>query len=167
MNNLYFLDVADYNNWVSSKAIDWLTQLSNEQWEQVIISSFGSIRQTTLHIVSAEKIWVDFWKNTPDPLFLSTTFRGTNEELLAIWRQSSAELKQFIDTYPEENYQQPVAFSWRGKAWRMEFWQTVAHFVNHATYHRGQLVTLLRQAGFSGLSSTDLATYYYERQQDV
>ncbi|WP_223233283.1 DinB family protein [Chitinophaga sp. CF418] len=32
--------------------------------------------------------------------------------------------------------------------------------MNHSTYHRGQLVNMLRQVGFTQLSSTDLATYY-------
>ncbi|WP_408612388.1 DinB family protein [Chryseobacterium fluminis] len=37
------------------------------------------------------------------------------------------------------------------------------HFVNHATYHRGQLVTLLRQTGFTDFSNTDLATYFIKK----
>ena len=64
--------------------------------------------------------------------------------------------------YPEENYQQPVTFKKpNGEAGRMEFSQTFPHIINHNTFHRGQLVTLLRQAGFTKLSSTDLFTYYH------
>jgi uncharacterized damage-inducible protein DinB len=48
---------------------------------------------------------------------------------------------------------------------QMEFQQTFSHVVNHSTYHRGQLVTLLRQTGFTQLSSTDLATYYMLHQK--
>ena len=45
---------------------------------------------------------------------------------------------------------QAVSFVYpNGKTGQMLYYQTFAHIVNHSTYHRGQLVTLLRQAGFA------------------
>jgi uncharacterized damage-inducible protein DinB len=68
--------------------------------------------------------------------------------------------KNLIENYPEENYTQIISFKVRNEEWKMEFAQTVLHHNNHATYHRGQLVTMLRQAGFTNFSNTDLATYF-------
>ncbi|MCF6407185.1 DinB family protein [Chitinophaga filiformis] len=161
MNKRYFLALADYNLWANSIAIEWLHQISDEQWEQTTISSFSSIRQTAIHIASAEKIWIDFWNNVPDPVFLSREFKGTKNDLTEIWKTASAGLKDFIEKYPEEDYLKPVMFKWpRGGEGRMEFVQTLSHVINHSTYHRGQLVNMLRQVGFTQLSSTDQATYY-------
>jgi len=157
----YFTELADYNNWANNIAIDWLNQINDDQWNQVIISSFSNIKQTAIHIASAERIWIDFWKNVPDPVYLSAGFQGTKNELTAIWKNASAGIKNFMEAYPEENYQQQVRFKKpNGEEGRMEFSQTFPHLINHSTYHRGQLVTLLRQAGFTNLSSTDLFTYY-------
>ena len=50
---------------------------SAAQWEQELTSSFPTIKQTALHIVSAQKIWLDFWAKTPEPVFLSAKFTGT------------------------------------------------------------------------------------------
>jgi len=161
MQRKYFLELAGYIFGVNNIVIKWLDQIDDEQWKQAITSSFSSIRQTVIHIASAEKIWIDYWKNVPDPAFLSAGFKGTKNDLIEIWKRSSADLKDFIESYPEENYLQQVTFRWPGgQEGRMEFWQTFSHFINHATYHRGQLVTLLRHAGFTKVSSTDLATYY-------
>lgn len=161
MPKKYFLELADYITWVDSIIIDWLHQINEAQWEQVINSSFSSIKQTAIHIVSAEVIWLDYWTKVPEPVFLSVKFQGTKNELITIWKQSAAGLKAFIEAYPEDKYMEPVIFKWpKGGEGKMEFWQTFSHFINHATYHRGQLVTMLRQVGFTGLSSTDLATYY-------
>lgn len=160
MNKNFFLELADYTIWVNNKVIDWLYQINEEQWEQHINSSFSSIKQTTLHIVSAEKIWIDFWKNTPHPVFLFGEFKGTKNDLIDMWKKISSDLKNLIENYPEDKYLQQVHFKFKEQEWQMEFWQTFSHCINHATYHRGQLVTLLRQAGFTNLSSTDLATYY-------
>ena len=166
MNKAYFTTLADYNIWADSIAIEWLNQINDEQWEQVITSSFSSIRQTAIHIASAEKIWIDFWENAPNPVYLSTEFKGTKSDLIKIWKESSVGLKNFIEQYPEENYQEPIrVIKPNGEEGSMEFWQTFPHMINHSTYHRGQLVTLLRQAGFTNFSSTDLFTYYRMIQQ--
>lgn len=166
MNKKYFTELAGYNHWADNIAIEWLSQINDEQWNQVIASSFSSIRQTAIHIASAEKIWIDFWKDAPNPVYLSAEFKGTKEDLIAIWKKVSAGLKDFIEEYPEENYRRQVTFKKpNGEDGQMEFSQTFPHMINHSTYHRGQLVTMLRQAGFTKLSSTDLFTYYRVMQK--
>lgn len=166
MDKKYFMELAAYNNWADNTAMEWLNQITDEQWNQVITSSFSSIKQTAIHIASAEKIWIDFWENVPDPVYLSGEFNGTKNDLIAIWKSASAALKFFVKKYPPENYRRQITFRYpRGGEGTMEFWQTCAHIINHSTYHRGQLVTLLRQAGFAKFSSIDLATYYRMCQQ--
>jgi uncharacterized damage-inducible protein DinB len=166
MNKQYFTALADYNSWANNKAIEWLYQIDDDRWNLVITSSFSSIKQTAIHIASAEKIWIDFWKNVPDPVYLSVAFKGSKHDLIDIWKLASAGVKDFIEKYREDDYLQPVTFSYpNGATGQMEFWQTFAHLINHSTYHRGQLVTLLRQAGFSNFSSIDLATYYRLHQR--
>jgi uncharacterized damage-inducible protein DinB len=149
--------------WVNEIIWRWIAQLDEEQWTRTIPSSFNSIQQTTLHLVSAEKIWLDFWQNVPNPTFLSQEFNGTKQELIAIWMKTSSRLRKFIDNHPEEDYAKPILFKVKSENWQLKFWQTFSHFINHATYHRGQLVTLLRQVGFTDFSSTDLATFYKKR----
>lgn len=153
--------LARYNIWANAKAIGWLQQIDDAQWERGIPSSFSSVRQTAIHIASAEKIWVDFWTSKPDPVFLSTTFTGSKDDLIDIWKKASAGMSDFIQECPPDHYWHPIVFHYpRGGEAQMQFAHTVTHIINHSTYHRGQLVTLLRQVGFTGFSSIDLATYY-------
>jgi uncharacterized damage-inducible protein DinB len=159
MDKRYLMEIANYSNWVDNAIIEWLEQINDEQWEREIKSSFISVSKTTTHIVSAKKIWVDFWENIPAPVFLSSEFTGTKTELIEIWKETMINYKNFIENYPEENYQQLISFRVRDEEWNMEFAQTVLHQNNHASYHRGQLVTMLRQVGFTNFSNTDLATY--------
>ncbi|MBW8685684.1 DinB family protein [Chitinophaga rhizophila] len=157
----YFLKLAQYNLWANSKIFAWLDQIDDTQWETKITSSFSSIRETATHIASAEKIWVDFWTKAMKPVYLSAQFSGSKTELIYIWQQASNDLKSFIENYQESELERPVSFIYpNGTEGQMKFWQTFSHIINHSTYHRGQLVTLLRSSGFTGLSSLDLATYY-------
>lgn len=166
MNKRYFAELADYNCWANSIVAGWLLQINEEQWEREVLSSFSSIKMTATHIVSAEKVWIDFWTKAPDPVYLSAVFTGTGKELIEIWKEASAGMKAFIEAFSEENYQQRITFRYPrgGEGW-LEYPQTFAHVMNHSTYHRGQLVTLLRQVGFTGFTSIDLATYYRLNQQ--
>jgi uncharacterized damage-inducible protein DinB len=157
----YFIELMGYINWADSVTISWLTQLTDEQWNQTAVSSFGSIKETAIHIVSAKKIWVDIWKNVPEKVYLSQVFNGTKSELIAIWKETSVELQHFIESFPYERYSQEITvIKPNAEVSIMEFRKTFPHMVNHSTYHRGQLVTLLRQAGFSAFINTDLFTYY-------
>lgn len=157
----YFVELAAFNNWADCRAIDWLSQISEEQWNQVCISSFGSIRETAIHMVSAKKIWIDIWTNVPSPSYLSITFNGGRNELLGIWKKLAEDLTSFIENFPLENYLNEITVKKpNGELSTLEFRKTFPHMINHATYHRGQLVTLLRQTGFTDLSNTDLFTYY-------
>ncbi|WP_091148789.1 DinB family protein [Mucilaginibacter pineti] len=168
MNKQYFEALAGFNHWADQKVIGWLDQINDEQWTQVVTSSFSSIEKTAIHLASAEKIWIDFWTNAPDPVYLSAEFKGTKNDLIAIWKKASAGLKYFMENHLQEDYQQPVSFIYpNGTVAQMEYWQTFAHIVNHSTYHRGQLVTMLRQVGFADFSSIDLITYYIYSSKNI
>ncbi|MGE6355958.1 DinB family protein [Flavobacterium sp. NPDC079362] len=159
MNRRYLIEITNYSNWVDNIIIKWLEHITDQQWDKEIASSFNSVAKTALHIVSAKKVWIDFWKNTPNPCYLSSEFAGTKNELIEIWKKTMDDYKEFIENYPVENYPKTISFKVREEEWHMEFAQTVLHQNNHADYHRGQLVTMLRQAGFTGFSNTDFATY--------
>jgi uncharacterized damage-inducible protein DinB len=165
MEKKYFDTLANFNHWADTLVLGWLQQISDEQWHQVNASSFSSVAQTALHIASAEKVWIDFWQKAPEPVYLSAQFNGTRQELIAIYTTASAGLKAFVTQSPAAHLHTPITFRYpRGGEASMEFWQTVSHVVNHTTYHRGQLVTLLRQVGFTAFTSTDLATYYLKNK---
>jgi uncharacterized damage-inducible protein DinB len=50
-----------------------------------------------------------------------------------------------------------------GTPGRSRIWHIVQHVVNHATYHRGQVTTMLRQLGAASPKSQDLILFYRER----
>jgi uncharacterized damage-inducible protein DinB len=49
----------DYSYWANRKLFDVISQLTPEEFTQPIAGSFGSVRSTLVHILSAEWGWVD------------------------------------------------------------------------------------------------------------
>jgi uncharacterized damage-inducible protein DinB len=160
MTKPYLLELADYNIWANDKLTNWLTQISSEQFEQPLVGSFKNIHETTLHIVAAEQIWHERLENNVSE-WLGLTFEGNKDSMLETWERTSNDLKQYIQDLPEENFTEKFAFSTRdGTPFFMERYKALVHVFNHSTFHRGQLITLLRQVGFTGVSTTDLINYY-------
>jgi uncharacterized damage-inducible protein DinB len=50
-----------------------------------------------------------------------------------------------------------------GEAEISGFWWKLLHVVNHASYHRGQVTTMLRQLGIEAPKSQDMIIYMIER----
>jgi len=162
MTKNYFIQLAEYNIWANTIFMGWLRQITDEQWNQPAESSFKSIAETVVHTAGAEKIWFERLTEVQSPVFLLSVFKGTKEEALAIWETTSQNLKSFIENLDETQMQKVLRFvRLDNKTYELEYYQVFAHIFNHSTYHRGQLVTLLRQAGFTGIHSTDVSTYFW------
>ncbi len=161
MNKQYFIELAEYTVWANNTVGDWLEKISDEQWKQFVESSFPSIYETVLHVAASDKVWVQRLKQFTEFENLTSTFKGSNKELIQVWKNGTLDFKQFIEDFPEEKLDEKLSFkNMKGIPHNQPYWQLFAHIINHATYHRGQLVTMLRQVGYKDLSSTDMTTYF-------
>lgn len=160
MNKQYFIELAEYNIWANNIVCGWLENISDEQWNQPILSSFNSIQETVLHIISAENTWLQRFRNEP-VVWLQSTYKGTKDEHIALWKKTSEDFRLIVENFNEADLTKNLEFKrLNGEPYSMPFYQLFAHVVNHATYHRGQLVTMLRQSGFVNVGPTDLLGYY-------
>jgi uncharacterized damage-inducible protein DinB len=160
MDKNYFLALANYNIWANQIVIDWLEQITDEQWTMSLVSSFNSVQETVLHIISAENVWVSRFQHIENPEWLQATFKGSKDEHIAKWKNVSQNLKSAIEKVTDETLAAPLQYKrLNGQVFNTPLYQLLAHVFNHSTYHRGQLVTLLRQAGFTNIGSTDLLNF--------
>ena len=166
MTKQYFITLADYNAWANGMICSWLEKISDEQWKQPIVSSFKSIQETTVHTIGAEKIWQDRLNLVESPVWFTEIFKGSKNEALEEWRKSSQSFKTFIENFDESRLNEVLRYKRQqdGKMYELQHHQIFAHAANHATYHRGQLITMLRQVGFTDVSSMDLSTYFWSKK---
>ena len=161
MTNAYFIELAEYNIWANNITLSWLNRISDDQWKAPIISSFNSVEETVLHLAGAEKLWLDRLHKVTDLVPLVKTFKGDRNELLKIWSDASNDLKMFVDAFDENELKTLLKFKrLNGVEYIQPYYQVLAHIFNHSTYHRGQLVTMLRQTGYTDISSTDMLVFF-------
>lgn len=155
----------EYNAWANHRGLDAAAELTDEQFTKPLGSSFSSVRDTLAHIFGAEWVWLErFQGRSPSSLPDATQF-PTLESLRERWSEHELRLLNFVKGLTPQDLARVMEYkTLKFGVYRNPLWQSMQHLVNHGTYHRGQVTTLLRQLGAQPLSS-DLMHFYRERAE--
>lgn len=162
LNDLRML--LDYHYWARDRMLDAVAPLTADLLTRDLGGSFPSIRDTVAHVYAAEWAWYSRWQGeSPSGPLPLDQFADVPAIRLA-WRDLEARVRRFVDELGEDGLGR--VFEYRllsGQPGASVFWQMLQHVVNHASYHRGQVTTMLRQLGAAPPRSTDLIAFYRER----
>lgn len=158
-----FLELFDYNAWANRTIFDAVAQLSDEQYFRDLKSSYGGVHGTLAHIVWAEQLWLHRWLGRPNPAVPQGNDLRSLAEVRARWEEVEAERGRFVGGLGDGQLDDTrLVKPSSGGEYVHTFRQMFRHFINHSSYHRGQIVTLLRQLDAKP-PSTDLILYYRRR----
>jgi uncharacterized damage-inducible protein DinB len=151
-----------YNQWADRRILDACASLTNEQFSRSLGSSFGSVRDTLAHLYDAEWVWNErFQGRSPARLPGSAAYPDL-AAVRAKLEQMDSYFIDYVSRLTQQDLDRAVRYkSITGDEFSNPMWQCLHQLTNHATYHRGQVVTLLRQLGAKPVS-TDLIGYYRE-----
>lgn len=153
-------DLYAYDRWATDRILDAAERLTPEQRTRDLGSSHPSVLATLAHLASADWVWLERWRGVsptgiPDDWDVST-LAGVRER----WESVLDERRRFVEGLTEADLGREVGYrTTAGVPHRDPLDRLLRHVVNHATYHRGQVVTMLRQLGAEP-PSTDLVLYY-------
>ncbi len=152
-------DLFRYNRWANARLFEAVARLSPEEFVRDLGSSYPSVRDTLLHIVWAEWIWLQRWNGaSPRTVFEASDFPDARV-LRSRWSEIDAGQQAFLETLTDERLIAVVSYvNLQGQVWRYPLWRQMCHVVNHSTYHRGQSTTMLRQLGARAVA-TDLLVF--------
>lgn len=154
----------NYNAWANHRSLDAAAKLTNEQFIKPMGSSFPSVRDTLAHICGAEWIWLERFQGRSPASFPDASDSVEVQGLRAKWAEQEARLLAFVGKLTQEDLNRVMEYkTMKFGMYKNPLWQSMQHVVNHGTYHRGQVTTLLRQLGAQPIL-TDLMHYYRERQ---
>ena len=156
------IDLFEYNRWANDRILEVARGLSEEEVERDLGSSFPSIRATLAHMLSAEWIWLARWKGTSPTAPPADWDLSTVAAIESRWREIHGERAELLASLDDDSLKAGLTYrNLKGDVFTNPLWQLLRHVINHATYHRGQLTTMLRQVGATP-TSTDLVNYYRE-----
>ena len=151
---------ATYNIWANDLMIAAMMQMPIGMAEMEMHSSFKTIKTTVIHMWSAEDTWLQRLRHVTDPVWAAAQFSGSFEEVCINWRMSSAAMADYIEELDEAAIAGDVHYKdLKGNSYTTPVAEIIQHVFNHATYHRGQLVTMMRTAGVTTIPGTDFIKF--------
>jgi len=154
-----FAYLYDYGHWANGKLFEVLAELTPEEFTRDVAGSYGSVRNTFVHLLSAEWGWIDRCGGAPRGGPLQAADYPTVESVVAAARQIEGHVDDFLATLTDDDVVRPVEFSLGGGPKKTRtLGQLLHHAATHGVHHRGQLVLLLRSLG-QGPGNIDLIVF--------
>lgn len=152
-------ELVKYNLWANKRLIAWLEDNDQELIIKECQSSFSTILKTVGHILDGQIFYysslneVSFEKQWDDSL--QGSFNGLIE-------QSTA----FVEYVQSQNDLNDLRLI-KTKILDGKFpqYELIQHCMNHSAFHRGQIITMGHQLGFTKAPSTDMLFYFIERNK--
>ena len=151
---------AAYNIWANKTITERIAQLPNETIHKETTSSFTSLYKTVVHLMDVESIWWQRLKLLEHVEWPGKTFNGDFEELARQLIALSKQWNEWIQNTSETNFTHVFAYQNSKKEhFKQPVYEMLLHLFNHQTFHRGQLVTMLRQNGIEKIPATDFIVF--------
>lgn len=154
------VDLFAFGRWANEKICEAVSQLDDHEFGREVGGSFGSVRGTLLHMYGADWVWLErFGGRSPRAMPENARPVETLADVRVKWDPIQEELRVFAQSMTPESLGGRLSYtSFAGEPFTRVLSDALVHLVNHGTYHRGQVVTLLRQLGKSA-PSTDFLRY--------
>lgn len=161
--------MATYNEWMNANVYEAAKSLSDEELSADKKAFFGSILGTLNHLMAGDIIWLKRFathpahpatlepiRRLPDPKNLDQLLFSTIREFSKHREWLDRVIVEWARSITEPELDHTLHYlSMKGVAADKSFYSLIMHFFNHQTHHRGQVTTLLSQAGVD-VGDTDL-----------
>jgi uncharacterized damage-inducible protein DinB len=147
--------IGEYMLWADAKIWEIVKSLKDEEFSRVVSDRSGSIRERYLHMAHGHSNWYFRWiKREPEKVELEKLSR---DELFSYLIRTNREIINLLQSNGSDIVQKPF----RSADIPLRLEEMIFNIINHATYHRGQIVTLLRILG-KDIATTDYVSFLLE-----
>lgn len=155
-------DLYAYDRWANRRILGAALALPPEALDRDLGSSFPSVRATLAHVLASDWIWLERWLGRSPSGVPAEWDLSTGAAIEARWREVEGAVQSFVESLSGADLDRIVDYrTLAGTPFSQPLGHLLRHVVNHSTYHRGQLVTMLRQLGATP-PATDLVVFYRE-----
>ncbi|MEO8766318.1 MAG: DinB family protein [Ginsengibacter sp.] len=151
---------ALYNIWANKLITERIAQLPEEAIVKETVSSFNSLYKTVLHMMDVESIWWQRMKLQEHVEWPGKKFEGNFDQLAQQLLSLSRQWHDWIQNTNDANLTHVFSYQNSKKEhFKQPVYEMLLQLFNHQTFHRGQLVTMLRQNGIEKIPATDFIIF--------
>ena len=134
----HFRDLFQYNDWANQRVLITLEKCDFKNEKLLLLFS---------HLISAQIVWLNRIKDIPTspfPIWEQYKLR----ELRSMTEESSANWLNYLDSHKFETFEEMVFYkNSTGKKYENTIREIINQVINHSTYHRAQIASLLKEEG--------------------
>ena len=161
------LTLFEYDAWATARTLESVSAIAEEVYLRDLNSSHGGIHGTLVHLYSADRIWMQRWRGNAGARHVTTDEIPALGLLRTRWSDYRDDLEGYLADLTESALDAPLSYNdMRGNRHAEPLVQQMLQVTNHATYHRGQVVTMLRQVKGKP-AATDLIAFFRMKQGDT
>ena len=154
----------DYGSWANGRLFDVLSRLPDDDFTRSVAGSYGSMRNTLVHMLSAEAGWLDRCGGPSRGPKLNGDDFPTLASVTERWGLVERQMRDFLGALRDDDLDRRVEFVIAPGAAPhvMSIGEMLHHAAIHNVHHRGQIALLLRMLGHVP-GNFDLLFYYGEK----
>lgn len=137
-----------YNAWANEKTVASVRALPAEAYTRELGGGWPSLRATLVHLASATDNWAERFEGHDATRLLTEEEVPTLADAEALLARAQRRLEALLPTFTPERLREP--FPWKNLQLEVRTaptWVVLRHVVNHASYHRGQVSSMVRRLG--------------------
>lgn len=146
----YCQTMAAYNRWMNNSVYEAAARLSDDERKADRKAFFRSIHSTLNHVLWGDRVWLGRFNGKPYPVGgIGIDLHDRFDALLEARRCMDDEISAWAAALDAAALAGPLTWlsSVTQREWTRPRWLCVMQMFNHQTHHRGQVTTLLKQAG--------------------
>ena|SRR5215213_3373774 len=155
------LTLYDYSYWANARLFPVIARLTDEEFTREIAGSFGSVRSTLVHMMSAESGWLERCGGPPRGERLNPADFPTIGTVTSRWAAYEDQLRRFLGSMTDADLTRSITYTIPplGMSGAGSVGELLHHAALHNTHHRGQVALLLRSLG-QVPGNVDILFYY-------
>ncbi len=154
--------MADFMFWGDQRVLTAACAINEAEYYAERGFSAGSLHKLLVHTMAGQWAWLSRWKRLDIRRLQDATDYPTRESLLNRWPQVHHDFSEFLTAQTETTLAAPLTYhNTRGDQFTLPLGELILHCLDHGTYHRGQVNSLIKLAG-----GTPVAVNYFQFSLD-
>lgn len=147
---------AAFNEWANQRIVAMLKLQNEDLLYSKTASSFNTIDYTLQHMLRTQRYWNLFITGASTEGFNWGVREGEVQQIMAELIDISATMVKNFSAFSEQDLQEVLNLDTPWAKNQLPRYEYIFHVTNHSTFHRGQIITMMRSLGITdGIVNTD------------
>lgn len=160
------INYQQYNHWANGKMCKYLSGIDELEIEGNKQAGYMIIKKIIMHIADGEQTWLARLNGNNIPHMHNLDIGGSFESICGLILKNSSSFIDFVSWKDDDFFRASTEYiNLKGKTFNQNNAEIILHCMNHSTFHRGQVMNMLRNVGYTDQSASDFIMFLREKDK--